>query len=112
MAKKSATKRKGTKNITKDELKDLVFKGKQQGFLTYNEIQNVLPEEMLSLGQIDETLIMFDNHDIEIVDENKYKIANSIKKIKEKKVELIMFLSLILVLLQILLRCIYERWVW
>ena len=88
MAKKSATKRKGTKNITKNELKDLISKGKQQGFLTYNEIQNVLPEEMLSVGQIDETLIMFDNHDIEIVDENKSKLAKSIKKVKEKKVEI------------------------
>ena len=85
MAKKSATKRKGTKNITKNELKDLISKGKQQGFLTYNEIQNVLPEEMLSVGQIDETLIMFDNHDIEIVDENKSKLVNSIKKVKEEK---------------------------
>jgi RNA polymerase primary sigma factor len=88
MAKKSATKRKGTKNITKNELKDLVSKGKQQGFLTYNEIQDALPEEMLSLGQIEETLIMFDNHDIEIVDEDKFKLANSIKKVKEKKVEI------------------------
>ncbi len=88
MAKKSATKRKGTKNITKNELKDLISKGKQQGFLTYNEIQDALPEEMLSLGQIDETLIMFDNHDIEIVDENKSKLANSLKKVKEKKVEI------------------------
>jgi RNA polymerase primary sigma factor len=88
MAKKSATKRKGTKNITKNELKDLISKGKQQGFLTYNEIQDALPEEMLSLGQIDETLIMFDNHDIEIVDENKSKLAISIKKVKEKKIEI------------------------
>ena len=88
MAKKSATKRKGTKNITKNELKDLISKGKQQGFLTYNEIQDALPEEMLSLDQIDETLIMFDNHDIEIVDENKSKLANSIEKVKKKKVEI------------------------
>jgi len=88
MAKKSAIKRKGKKNITKKELNELISKGKQQGFLTYDEIKDALPEAMLFLEQIDETLIMFDNHDIEIVDENKGKLVNSIKKVKEKKVEI------------------------
>ena len=88
MEKKSAIKRKRTKNITKKELNELISKGKQRGFLTYDEIKDAFPKAMLSLEQIDETLIVFDNHDIEIVDENKGKLVNIKKKVKEKKVEI------------------------
>ena len=68
MAKKSAKNRKKTKKIPKKTLEKLISKGKKQGFLTYDEINKVLPDDMLS-EQIDETFIMFDNHNIKIIDE-------------------------------------------
>jgi RNA polymerase primary sigma factor len=86
MAKKADKKRKRTKPITQKALKDLISKGKKQGYLTYGEINKVLPEEMLSLEQIDETLIMFDEHDIKIIDEKKSKVVPNRKKSIAKKI--------------------------
>jgi len=81
MAKKSANNRKKTKKIPKKTFEKLISKGKQQGFLTYDEINKVLPDDMLS-EQIDETLMMFDEHDIEIIDEKKTKLPTKVKKVK------------------------------
>ena len=81
MAKKSAKNRKKTKKIPKKTLEKLISKGKKQGFLTYDEINKALPDDMLS-EQIDETFIMFDNHNIKIIDEKKNKLPAKVKKAK------------------------------
>ena len=81
MAKKAATKKIKSKDITKKTLDKLISKGKKQGFLTYDEINKALPDDTLSLDQIDETLIMLNDLDIEIIDEKKNKLTRS-KKIK------------------------------
>jgi RNA polymerase primary sigma factor len=85
MAKQSGKKRKSTKKISKKAIKDLISKGKERGYLTYNEINEALPDDMLSLEQIDDTLIMFDDNDIEIIDEKKTKLIPSAKKAVNKK---------------------------
>ncbi len=93
---KKATRRKATaintdtepvsnKKVNKKALNELISKGKRQGYLTYAEINDVLPENMLSPEQIDESLMLFDDHDIEIIDEKKHKIAGRVRKIKERK---------------------------
>jgi len=84
MTKKSAARLKIGKKIDKDALKELISKGKEQGYLSYEEINCLLPEDMLSPEQIDETLIMFDDLNIEIVDEKKRKVADKIKKKEEE----------------------------
>ncbi|MBW2642866.1 MAG: RNA polymerase sigma factor RpoD [Deltaproteobacteria bacterium] len=81
MAKKSAKIKKKPKKIPKKTLEKLISKGKKQGFLTYDEINKVLPDDVLS-EQIDETLIMFDDHNIEIIDEKKNKLPTKVKKVK------------------------------
>jgi len=81
MAKKSANNREKRKKIPKKTLEKLISKGKQRGFLTYDEINKALPDDMLS-EQIDETLIMFDDHDIEIIDEKKNKLPAKVRKVK------------------------------
>ncbi|MDH3567238.1 MAG: RNA polymerase sigma factor RpoD, partial [Desulfobacteraceae bacterium] len=81
MAKKAAKKTKKRKNITPKTLEKLISKGKQKGFLTYDEINKALPENMFSLEQIDETLIMFNELNIEIIDEKKNKLP-ALKKMK------------------------------
>ena len=73
------------KNETKRAIKKLLAKGKKQGFLSYDEINELLPSELLSPEQIDETLIMFDENEIEVVDEKTKKKLISKKKKKEKK---------------------------
>ena len=81
MAKKAATKKKKIKEITKKTLDKLISKGKKQGFLTYDEINKALPDDTLSLEEIDETLIMLNDLDIEIIDEKKNKLTR-VKKVK------------------------------
>jgi RNA polymerase primary sigma factor len=70
---------------TKKAIKQLLAKGKKQGYLSYDEINELLPAEMLSPEQIDETLIMFDENEIEVVDEKTKNKLITKKKKKEKK---------------------------
>ncbi len=86
MAKKSSDKRKRKKNKAKLALEKLISKGKQEGFLTYDEINDALPEDMLSLEKIDESIIMFNDHKFTLIDNKKNKLPNKIIKTKEKKI--------------------------
>ncbi|MBT9438221.1 MAG: hypothetical protein GAS50_03410, partial [Desulfobacterales bacterium] len=52
MAIKSAAKRKNAKKVNKQALNKLIVKGKKQGSLTYDEINKVFPEDMLSSDQL------------------------------------------------------------
>jgi RNA polymerase primary sigma factor len=67
-------------------LETLVAKGKAQGFLPYNEINQVLPDELMSPNQIDDTLMMFDEYDIEVLDEEKQSLTDKTKNIEDGKV--------------------------
>ncbi len=70
----------GDKKKAKEEkIEALVTKGKKQGYLTYEQISEVLPQEMMSPEQLDETLMWFDDLDIEVVEKHK-KISDSEKK--------------------------------
>jgi RNA polymerase primary sigma factor len=86
MAKKSATNHKSLKT-DKKFLQYLIHKGKQKGFLTYDEIEEAMPEESISSEEFDETLMMLDEYDIEVVNNKKQKIANKDKKAKAKKLD-------------------------
>jgi len=79
--------RQSNKRITKKAIMELLAKGKRQGYLTYDEINEMLPEDMLSPEQIDETFMMFDDNEIQIIDEKKKKSVVNLKKAKEKKVK-------------------------
>jgi len=83
--KKVALKKKDTKALNKEIFKELILKGKKMGYLSYEEINRMLPEKMLSPDQIDETLIMFDDLNIEIVDEEKRNVLVSNKNATTKK---------------------------
>jgi len=69
------------------KISKLMAQGKKQGFLTYDEVNAALPEDMLSPDQIDETLMLFDDKGIEIVDRSgadKKTAAAAKKKAKAK----------------------------
>ncbi len=70
--------KKNGKQLTEKALKTLITQGKKQGFLTYDEINVALPDEMLSTEQMDDTIMMFDDLGIDIIDEKNRKI-NKIK---------------------------------
>ena len=50
------------------EVKKLISIGKEKGYLTYDELNNTLPAEMVSSEQIGSLMSMFGEMDIEIVD--------------------------------------------
>ena len=61
----------------------LIEKGKNQGFLTYDEINELIPDGKVSAEQIDNTLIMFDELKIKILD--KESAAKQLIKLKESQ---------------------------
>ena len=63
-----------------DEVKQLIDLGKEKGFLTYEEVNDLLPPDIVSSEQIDDVMSMFGDMDIEIVD--------SAQKVKIPKVKL------------------------
>jgi RNA polymerase primary sigma factor len=85
ISRKGAHNQKDGGKITPKAIKALVAKGKKQGYLTYDEINEMLPKDMLSVEQIDETLMLFYANNIEVVDEKHQKKVVKLKKAKEKK---------------------------
>jgi RNA polymerase primary sigma factor len=63
-----------------DEVKQLIDLGKEKGFLTYDEVNDLLPADIVSSEQIDDVMSMFGEMDIEVVD--------SAQKVKIPKVKL------------------------
>ncbi|HET6418791.1 MAG TPA: RNA polymerase sigma factor RpoD [Geobacteraceae bacterium] len=63
-----------------DEVKQLIDLGKEKGFLTYDEVNDLLPPDVVSSEQIDDVMSMFGEMDIEVVD--------SAQKVKIPKVNL------------------------
>ena len=67
-------------------LNALIKKGKEQGSLTYDEINEALPSEMMSSEMIDDTLMMFDDMDIEIIEKESEAREKDSKPNKKKAV--------------------------
>jgi len=55
------------------EIQGLISMGKQRGYVTYQEMNNILPTHLVSADQLDDVMIMFSKMDIEVV--NKVKAA-------------------------------------
>ena len=62
------------KNIKRmDELKKLIALGKEKGKLTYEQVNDMLPEAVTSSEEIDQILMILGNENIEIVDSDDGK---------------------------------------
>jgi RNA polymerase primary sigma factor len=85
MTRKSVTEETDLIKVDENVIKDLIDKGKDQGYLTFDEINEVLSDDMLSADQIDETLAMFEDVNIDIIDKKKRKASATSKKKKIKK---------------------------
>ncbi|HET6923445.1 MAG TPA: RNA polymerase sigma factor RpoD [Anaeromyxobacteraceae bacterium] len=55
----------------RSEVKALMERGREKGFLTYDEVNDALPGDIVSSDQIDDVMSMFGEHDIEVVDDAK-----------------------------------------
>ncbi|MDR3555854.1 MAG: RNA polymerase sigma factor RpoD [Syntrophobacteraceae bacterium] len=54
-----------------DDLNRLIATGKEKGFLTLDEVNEALPEEIVSADKLDEMMMIFDEMDIAIVDSDQ-----------------------------------------
>jgi RNA polymerase primary sigma factor len=55
------------------EIQGLISVGKERGYVTYEEMNNVLPTHLVADDQLDDVMILFNKMDIEVV--NKVKAA-------------------------------------
>ena len=68
-------------------LKRLIDIGKDKGYITYEELNDDLPEDIISSEHIDDVMMMFEELDIMVVDEaakNEIEKSRKLKKKKEK----------------------------
>jgi len=77
-----------SKKDTIDQVNQLIDLGRGKGFLTYEEVNNILPSDVVSPDRIDDLMIMLREMDIEIVDGvQKVRIPKLIKILEEVKGE-------------------------
>src|SRR3989337_2597748 len=73
------------------EVQHLISVGKEKGYLTYDELNNALPEDFVSSDEMDNIMIMFGEMEIDIVDqieeENYQKVAAEEEVEEEEKEE-------------------------
>ena len=58
-------------NAEPKQIKDLITKGKKQGYLTYDEVNDALPDNLVASDQLDDVMGMFGDMDIEIVETDR-----------------------------------------
>jgi RNA polymerase primary sigma factor len=68
------------------EINQLVTQGKEKGYLTYEEVNDVLPSDVVTPDQIDDLMALFAENEIDIVDTNTKgeKIAAAKENGKDK----------------------------
>ena len=79
------------KNLTKEQLlaesslKILLAKGKRRGFLTYEEMNDELPEESFTPDRLDGLLLTLDDMGIDLLDEADVEKREEEDEVREKK---------------------------
>jgi RNA polymerase primary sigma factor len=56
------------KELQSDEFKKLISLGEEKGFLTYDDVNDMLPPDVTSSDQIDDIIILFGEKNIDIID--------------------------------------------
>ncbi len=67
-----------------DEVRKLVSLGEEKGFLTYDDVNDILPDEVSS-DQMDDIIALFGKKNIDVIDAQKDKKVASKKKSEEEK---------------------------
>jgi RNA polymerase primary sigma factor len=55
------------KHDKQTEVKQLISQGKEKGYLTYKEVNDILPPDMVSSEQLDDLMLLFGELDIELI---------------------------------------------
>ena len=66
-------------------LKRLIDIGKDKGYITYEELNDDLPDDVVSSEYIDDLMMMFEELDIMVIDEASRKAIEESKKLKKKR---------------------------
>jgi RNA polymerase primary sigma factor len=56
---------------TDDALKTLIEQGKAKGYLTYDQVNEYLPDEAVNPEKLDQLLVVLEEHDIQLIDETE-----------------------------------------
>ncbi len=75
------------RSTVEQEIQSLVERGKQKGFLTYEELNDFLPNDVVSPEYIDEILLTLDEKGVELVDERDLRGEGAELLIKETEEE-------------------------
>ena len=71
-----------------EKVKQLISMGKEKGYLTYEEVNDLLPPDIVSSDQIDDLMMMFGEMDIEVVDAaHKVKVGKQREEVERLPVE-------------------------
>ncbi len=62
-----------SKEAITNEVKQLISLGKEKGYLTYDDLNEVLPPDLISADKIDDIMVTFGEMDISIIDSSKEK---------------------------------------
>jgi RNA polymerase primary sigma factor len=74
------------KEVESDEFKKLISLGESKGFLTYDDVNDLLPSDIISSDQIDDIIMLFGEKNIDIIDTDKgEKLV--VKKVTEERID-------------------------
>lgn len=59
------------KDIQSDEFKQLISLGEEKGFLTFDDVNDLLPADIISPDQIDDIIMLFGEKNIDVIDTDK-----------------------------------------
>lgn len=88
------------KEMHSDEVKKLITLGEEKGFLTYDDVNDMLPSDIISSEQIDDIIMLFGERNIDIIDTDKgekivlKKASDEALETKEEEEEISVLFSL------------------
>jgi RNA polymerase primary sigma factor len=67
------------------DMKMLISMGKEKGYLTYDEVNDILPPDVVSPEHIDDLMVLFGEMDIELVDADQGESSVEVVKVDDKE---------------------------
>ncbi|MCG8650952.1 MAG: RNA polymerase subunit sigma-70, partial [Pirellulales bacterium] len=64
-------------NLMEQDLSQLIARGTQQGFLTYEEVNAYLPDEDVNPEKLDKLLLAIERHGIQLVEAHQQKTLSA-----------------------------------
>ncbi len=74
------------KEMESEEFKKLISLGEAKGFLTYDDVNDILPSDIVSSDQIDDIIMLFGEKNIDIIDTDKGEKL-LVKKVTDERVD-------------------------